>query len=173
MHGSGDSEKSLNHVAYICAGSNIGDRRAHIRKGFDAMAADGRIRLSARSPFYMTEPVNYTDQAWFLNAVIAVDTSLAPLDLLRKLKSIEKASGRDYGTVRFGPRSLDLDIIFYDDLVTTSPELTIPHPRMHERRFVLKPLCDIDANLVHPMLNRRVDALLADLAEDGQRIVPI
>jgi 2-amino-4-hydroxy-6-hydroxymethyldihydropteridine diphosphokinase len=121
----------------------------------------------------MTEPVDFTDQEWFLNAVISVDTALAPLDLLRELKSIEKASGRDYDIVRFGPRTLDLDIIFYDDLVMSSRELTIPHPRMHERRFVLKPLCDIDADLVHPMRNRRVDALLDELAEDGQRIVPI
>jgi len=173
MPGGGDPRRAMDHVAYICAGSNIGDRRAHIQKGFDALLAAGHSRRRDQSPFYMTEPVDFTDQAWFLNAVLSVDTALAPLELLRELKSIEKASGRDYDTVRFGPRTLDLDILFYDDLATTSPELTIPHPRMHERRFVLTPLCDIDAGLVHPIRNRRVDALLADLAEDGQRIVPI
>lgn len=173
MPGGGDPRRPMDHVAYICAGSNIGDRRAHIQKGFDALLTAGHTRPRAQSPFYMSEPVDFTDQAWFLNAVISVDTALSPMDLLRELKSIEKASGRDYDTVRFGPRTLDLDIIFYDDLTTTSPELTIPHPRMHERRFVLTPLCDIDAGLVHPIRNRRVDALLADLAEDGQRIVPI
>ncbi len=173
MPGGGDARRPMNHVAYICAGSNIGDRRAHIQKGFDALLAAGHTRPRAQSPFYMTEPVDFTDQEWFLNAVISVDTALSPMDLLRELKSIEKASGRDYDTVRFGPRILDLDIIFYDDLTTTSSDLTIPHPRMHERRFVLTPLCDIDAGLVHPIRNRRVGALLADLAEDGQRIVPI
>lgn len=173
MPGGGDPQGAVDHVAYICAGSNIGDRRSHIRNGFDALLSAGHTRLKAQSPFYMTEPVDFTDQEWFLNAVIAVGTVLSPLDLLRELKSIEKASGRDYSALRYGPRTLDLDIIFYEDWVMSSPELTIPHPRMHERRFVLKPLCDIEAGLVHPVRNRRVDALLNELAEDGQRIVPV
>ena len=173
MPGGSDDATGLDHVAYICAGSNVGDRRAHIERGFNALLADDRVRLKARSPDYMTEPVNFTDQEWFLNTVMAVETSLSPLSLLRRLKSIEKASGRDYDMIRFGPRTLDLDILLYDDAVMVSPELTIPHPRMHERRFVLKPLCDIDANLVHPTRHRRVKELLDDIAEDGQRIVPL
>jgi 2-amino-4-hydroxy-6-hydroxymethyldihydropteridine diphosphokinase len=173
MPGAIDGPPAGDHRVYICAGSNVGDRHAHIREGIRALTADGRVRLTDRSADYMTEPVGFTDQDWFLNAVIAAETSLSPFDLLRRLKSIEKASGRDYGTVRFGPRTLDLDILLYDEVVMASPELTIPHPRMHERRFVLKPLCDINANLVHPTRHRRVKELLDDLAEDGQRIVPL
>jgi 2-amino-4-hydroxy-6-hydroxymethyldihydropteridine diphosphokinase len=173
MPGATDSRPAGEHRVYICAGSNVGDRQAHIRGGFRALTADGRVRLTARSSDYMTEPIGFTDQDWFLNTVIAAETSLSPLDLLRRLKSIEKSSGRDYDTIRFGPRTLDLDILLYDDLVMDSPELTIPHPRMHERRFVLKPLCDINANLVHPTHRRRVKDLLDELAEDGQRILAL
>lgn len=166
------SGESLEHVAYLCAGSNIGDRRCHIQKGLERLM-DGGSRLKAQSAYYMTEPVDYTDQEWFLNAAFAINTSLDPHSLLKKLKSIEKASGRDFNAARFGPRPLDLDIIFYDDLVLSSPDLTIPHPRMHERRFVLKPLCDINADIAHPVLKRRVQDLLNDLPEAGQRIVPV
>jgi 2-amino-4-hydroxy-6-hydroxymethyldihydropteridine diphosphokinase len=103
--------------------------------------------------------------------VAKIETDLDPLSLLNVLKSIERAAGRVKDTIRFGPRILDLDIILYDNLVMDTPPLSVPHPRMHKRRFVLKPLCDIDPNIIHPVLHRTMESLLEDLDEKGQRII--
>jgi 2-amino-4-hydroxy-6-hydroxymethyldihydropteridine diphosphokinase len=126
--------------------------------------------LLALSPFYETEPVDYTDQEWFLNAVLKIRTGLAPLELMFKTQAVQKLVGRKPGGVRFGPRILDLDIIFYDDQVILSPQLTIPHKRMHKRRFVLQPICDIDPHIVHPVLRQKVKYLLDQLEDGGQDI---
>ena len=98
------------------------------------------------------------------------DTFTDPLALLVTLKSIERAAGRVKNTIRFGPRILDLDIILYDDLVLDDPRLMIPHPRMHKRRFVLRPICDIDPDMEHPVLHRSMRSLLEDLDETEQKI---
>ncbi len=168
MAGQGDPA----HVAWICAGSNIGDGRAHCDAGFAAIENGGYGVIDARSPYYMTEPVDYREQDWFVNGVIRIRTDLAPLDLLAGLKAIEVAAGRRTGGIRFGPRILDLDIILYDDRVYSSPTLEIPHVRMHERRFVLKPLCDIDPTVVHPGFDVTVATLLDRLGSADQRVVP-
>jgi 2-amino-4-hydroxy-6-hydroxymethyldihydropteridine diphosphokinase len=115
--------------------------------------------------------VDYKDQDWFINVVVKVETTLAPFELLKTLKSIERGAGRVDGSIRFGPRVLDLDIILYDDLVTNSSKLIVPHPRMHKRRFVLRPICDIDPTIVHPVLKKEMQALLDVLDENEQRIV--
>ncbi len=161
------------HTAFICVGSNLGDKLANCRRAIVALTRGAASRLMEQSPVYRTEPVDYEDQEWFVNTVVKIATRLEPLPLLQKLKSIEDRAGRQQNAVRFGPRVLDLDIIFYDDLVMDAPQLTIPHPRMHKRHFVLGPVCDIDPHIKHPVLGRTVRSLLEDLDETGQRIIRI
>jgi 2-amino-4-hydroxy-6-hydroxymethyldihydropteridine diphosphokinase len=159
------------HIAFVSVGSNIGDRKANCQRGIAALAASGPVVLNAVSKFYETEPVDYVDQDWFVNVAVRVETTLTPLQLLDTLKGIEKKAGRGEGALRFGPRVLDLDIIFFDDRVMNTDRLVIPHPRMHERRFVLEPVCDIDPSIVHPVLQRSVRDILIDLPDDGHQQV--
>jgi len=159
------------HTAYIGAGSNLGDKLLNCKNGIFALTTTQNVVETAWSRFYKTEPVDYKNQDWFINVVVKVETTLAPFELLKRLKSIEREAGRVDGSIRFGPRVLDLDIILYDDLVTNSSELIVPHPRMHKRRFVLRPICDIDPTIVHPVLKKEMQALLDVLDENDQRIV--
>lgn len=156
--------------AFISIGSNLGDKLLNYRNAMDAIESCQAGRILARSPIYATEPVDYTDQAWFINAAVKIATDLSPHDLLKRLAAIQQAAGRTGETVRYGPRILDLDIIFYEDRVIEDKELQIPHPRMHKRRFVLQPLCDIDPEIVHPVLHQSIQRLLDQLCEEGQRI---
>jgi 2-amino-4-hydroxy-6-hydroxymethyldihydropteridine diphosphokinase len=156
------------HWAYISIGSNMGDRLRNCCDGLDALCADGSVRLAAMSPFYETAPVDYTDQAWFVNAAAKIHTSLPPTALLHKMQAVQEAAGRKSGGIRFGPRILDLDIIFYEDRVMHTPDLTLPHARMHKRRFVLQPICDIDPTVFHPVLGRKVNYLLNRLPQAEQ-----
>jgi 2-amino-4-hydroxy-6-hydroxymethyldihydropteridine diphosphokinase len=159
------------HTAYIGAGSNIGDKLLNCKNGISALTNTQDAAVKTWSRFYKTEPVDYKNQDWFINAVVKVETPLAPFELLKTLKSIERDAGRMDGSLRFGPRVLDLDIILYDDLVANSSELIVPHPRMHKRRFVLRPICDIDPTIVHPVLKKEMQALLDVIDENEQRIV--
>ena len=159
------------HATYICAGSNIGNKLLNCQNGIDALTRSSVSVLKDQSPFYKTEPVDYRDQDWFINVIVKIETTLDPFQLLNQLNSIEQKAGRTRTPVKFGPRILDLDIIFYDDLVTNTSQLIIPHPRMHKRRFVLQPICDIDPTVVHPVFKKDVKYLLDYLGEDGQRIV--
>jgi 2-amino-4-hydroxy-6-hydroxymethyldihydropteridine diphosphokinase len=161
------------HTAYICVGSNLGNKFENCRRAIVGLTRGEASRLIEQSPIYRTEPVDYEDQDWFVNFVVKIATHLGPLHLLQKLKSIEARAGRRRDVVRFGPRVLDLDIIFYDDLVMDAPQLSIPHPRMHKRRFVLGPVCDIDPHIKHPVLGRTVRSLREDLDETEQRIIRI
>jgi 2-amino-4-hydroxy-6-hydroxymethyldihydropteridine diphosphokinase len=159
------------HTAYIGAGSNIGDKLLNCKNGISALTNTQDAAVKAWSRFYKTEPVDYKNQDWFINVVVKVETPLAPFELLKTLKSIEKDAGRMDGFLKFGPRVLDLDIILYDDLVANSSELIVPHPRMHKRRFVLRPICDIDPTIVHPVFKKEMQALLDVIDENEQRIV--
>ena len=159
------------HTAYIGAGSNIGDKLLNCKNGIAALTRANKTVLKNRSKFYKTEPVHYKDQDWFVNWVVKIETTLDPFDLLNELKSIERDTGRVYNPIRFGSRTLDLDIILYDDLVKNSADLIIPHPRMHKRRFVLRPICDIDPKIVHPVLKKDMQYLLDILDENEQRII--
>ena len=159
------------HTVYIGTGSNIGDKRSNCQNGIDALIRTGTAALTDISRFYKTEPVDYLDQDWFVNAVIKIETTLDPFQLLKTLESIERSAGRVRDTIRFGPRILDMDIIFYDDLVLKTSLLVIPHPRMHKRCFVLKPICDIDSTFIHPVYKKDVRYLLDNLGEDRQRVV--
>ena len=125
------------HRAYISVGSNIGDPLRNCRRGIDELCLDGEVGLVAQSPFYRSQPVDYLDQDWFVNAAVLVETSLSPFELLEKTQGIQARMGRKSDAVRFGPRVLDLDIILYEDAVIHTPHLVVPHPRMHKRRFVL------------------------------------
>jgi len=156
--------------AYLSIGSNMGDRFENCRQAMTALEADGTAAIVARSPFYESEPVDFTEQDWFLNAALKIETGLDPLTLLDKLQEIQRSLGRKEGGVRFGPRVLDLDIIFFGEKIINSDRLVVPHPRAHKRRFVLQPICDIDPTVVHPLLRAPVKNLLNQLNEEGQRL---
>ena len=162
------------HTAYLSVGANMGEPLENCKRGIQLLETrpDKAVKVSAFSRFYKTQPVDYTDQNWFINAVVRVETRLGPLDLLGFLKQIEKHAGRTRG-VRFGPRMLDLDVLLYDDHVANGPDLILPHPRMHKRRFVLVPFCDIDPHVIHPVLGLEMGRILETLDEKGQRIIPI
>jgi 2-amino-4-hydroxy-6-hydroxymethyldihydropteridine diphosphokinase len=161
------------HTAYISVGSNIGDGRRHCENGIAALEKSGVTAVTDRSRFYLTEPVDCADQDWFVNGVVKIQTTYDPFGLFEKIVSIQRDEGRREKRIRFGPRILDMDILLYDDDVVQSSVLVIPHPRMHKRRFVLKPICDIDPDVVHPVLHRSMQQLLTGLGDNEQRIVYI
>ncbi len=161
------------HTAIISIGSNLGDKLDNCRRAIDALNAPSQTVVTACSRFYKTEPVDYLDQDWFVNAAVRITTRRDAHALLGVLKAIQRQAGRRDGPVRFGPRIIDLDIIFYGETVMATPELVIPHPRMHKRRFVLQPICDIDPAIVHPVLKENVRTLLDRLVDDTQGVEPI
>lgn len=156
------------HTVYISLGSNLGDRLENCRQGMAALDDSGAGRVESISRYYFTEPMEYKDQPWFVNAAAKIRTRLDAPAFLAVLKSLEAASGRKDTGVRFGPRSLDFDIIFFDDRVIDSPGLIVPHPRMQHREFVLRPLCDLAPDLVHPVLKKTIRELFDDLETGGQ-----
>ena len=159
-----------NHIAFICVGSNIGNKLENCKKGVDALIRSDSVTLKAQSPCYKTDPVDYLNQDWFINYVIKIETSLDPFKLLNRLKSIQRDAGRLNDAIRFGPRILDMDIILFDDAVINSENLIIPHPRMHKRRFVLKPVYDIDTKIIHPVFQKNMKYLMDNLDDDEQGI---
>ena len=158
------------HIAYISAGSNMGDRLQNCRKGIEALTESGNSRILAQSCIYKTEPVDYEDQDWFINMMVKLETAHDPFQLLDQIEDIQRAAGRVHDPIRFGPRILDLDIILYDDRIIESERLVVPHPRMHKRRFVLKPICDIDSSIIHPVLKQEMYFLLKRLGDENQKV---
>jgi 2-amino-4-hydroxy-6-hydroxymethyldihydropteridine diphosphokinase len=145
-------------AVYLALGSNIGDRESNLRAAIQSISAAG-IPVLRESPVYETEPVGYTAQRWFLNMVVEAETALFPMQLLARIGKMERALGR-VRTVPNGPRTIDIDILLYGHAVVRTPRLEIPHPRMHERRFVLAPLADLAPGLRHPILRQTVRQLL-------------
>jgi 2-amino-4-hydroxy-6-hydroxymethyldihydropteridine diphosphokinase len=160
------------HQAYLSIGSNRGDKRKNLDEAVNRLAGHERIKVLSVSSFYMTEPQNFKDQDWFLNAALKIKTELGPEDLLVVLKDLEKSLDKDGKAFRFGPRTIDLDIIYYDSLVLKTGVLEIPHPRMHERCFVLVPLCDIGPQEIHPVLKLSSDELLKKIElQETQKVM--
>jgi 2-amino-4-hydroxy-6-hydroxymethyldihydropteridine diphosphokinase len=153
-------------------GSNLGDRELKLLLAIAELGKLPGTRITALSPFYETDPVGGVAQDNFYNAVARLSTTLAPLALLEELKRIEVEVFHRVPSVHWGPRSMDLDILLYGDLVLSGERLTIPHPRLAERRFALQPLSDIDPSLVHPSLGKSIAQLLASLTTT-ERVVRI
>jgi 2-amino-4-hydroxy-6-hydroxymethyldihydropteridine diphosphokinase len=155
----------MKHIAYIGVGSNLGDKVYQCEQSLREILRVDHHRLLARSSFYKTQPLGFLDQDWFVNGAFKIETFLEPLELLRSLKEIELRLGRRE-SFRWGPRAIDLDILFFDDETIRTRELIIPHPRLEERQFVLVPLVEIDRHLVHPVLQKTILQLLESLKED-------
>jgi 2-amino-4-hydroxy-6-hydroxymethyldihydropteridine diphosphokinase len=148
--------------AYVGLGSNLGDRRGTLEEALELLRDDGAIDVVAVSVFRDTDPVGLVDQPRFLNAAAALDTDLPPRELLDRLLAVERALGRTREGPRFGPRTVDLDLLLYGDERLSEPGLDLPHPRLHERRFALEPLAELDPALVVPGRGP-VAGLLAEL----------
>lgn len=161
----------MSTLVYLSLGANVGDCARNIREAITRLETVGRVVTA--SSFYETEPVEFTEQAWFLNCAVAVETTKTPVQLMAELLTIEREMGRQR-TRKKGPRNIDIDILLFGDAVVDSPELTIPHPAMQQRRFVLEPLAEIAAEARHPRLGKSVRELL-DVLPAGQTVrkIPI
>lgn len=155
-----------NKTACVCIalGSNLGDRLRNLHDAIERLPP--MVRVTDQSLIYETEPWGYTEQPQFLNQVIQAVTALTPDELFNYLKKIESELGRK-SAVRYGPRIIDLDLLFYNDLTYNTADLTIPHPRLHERAFVLIPLADIAPDMIHPVQNKTVNEILSQIDISG------
>src|SRR5512137_2942197 len=158
------------HRVYLALGGNMGDRQGNLLQALQLIRA--RAFIEEVSPCYETKPVGHLEQPDFLNMTCLATTDLSPQDLLFFLKQIERHMGRQ-ASFRNAPRPIDVDILLYDDLILESPELTIPHPRMSERAFVLVPLADIAAAVVHPVLKLTIAELLQRVDKSGVAPTPV
>lgn len=149
----------MDHTVYLALGSNLGNRLANLKNAIANLTP--QMDVKKKSPVYETPPWGYADQPPFLNQCVMANTYLDPESLLGHLKRLETALGRET-SFENGPRLIDIDILFYDDLILNTPPLVIPHPRLHTRGFVLVPLNDIAPDLVHPVLGKPVSELLLD-----------
>jgi 2-amino-4-hydroxy-6-hydroxymethyldihydropteridine diphosphokinase len=157
----------MTHTVYLSLGTNIGDRAANLKEAVASLPP--QMTVKKKSNVYETPPWGYTEQDAFLNQVVQVTTYLEPEPLLKHLKRLEVALGRE-PTFRYGPRLIDIDILFYDDLVFKSPSLIIPHPNVHERGFVLLPMMDIAPDHVHPVNRKSIREMVSFCNTEG--IVP-
>ncbi len=169
--GSQSRSHGKGHIAFLSLGSNLGDTRHHLKAACLALAALG-VSVEEASPCYATEPVDFKDQPWFLNQVIRVRTDLTPMELLQACLRTEHDQGRRREIAK-GPRTLDIDILLYDDLILQDPQLQIPHPRIPLRRFVLEPLAALAPDKRHPVLQDTLGKLLARCKDTSrvQRLV--
>lgn len=154
------------NLVYLSLGSNVGDRETQLRDAHSRLGGLGRV--VAVSSVYETEPVEFTEQPWFLNCAIRLETSLAPQQLMNAILDTEQQMGR-VRRHRKGPRSIDIDILLFGNEIIESQELTIPHPAMYQRRFVLEPMAEIAPKVVHPILKKTIRELL-DALPPGQAV---
>jgi 2-amino-4-hydroxy-6-hydroxymethyldihydropteridine diphosphokinase len=153
-------------LAYLSLGSNVGDRSGNLNAAIDRLRALGEV--VAVSSFYETEPVEFAAQPWFLNCVVMLDTERTPKELLAGILDVERQLGRRRGQKK-GPRTIDIDILLFDNLIIEDRGLTIPHPAMHERRFVLEPLAEIAPEVQHPVFKRTMREL-RNVLSPGQAV---
>ncbi|MCP3940813.1 MAG: 2-amino-4-hydroxy-6-hydroxymethyldihydropteridine diphosphokinase [Desulfobacteraceae bacterium] len=159
-------------TAYLSIGSNKGEKKENLNQAIHCLDKHEMINVAAVSSFYRTHPQNFEDQDWFVNAALKIETSVEPKGLLDILKQIEHCLDKEGKAFRFGPRIIDLDIIFFQNLVLKTSCLEIPHPRMHERCFVLRPMCDIGADTIHPVLNQTPGQLLNKIEkQESQKVI--
>ena len=161
------------HTAYLAIGSNVGDRLSNIKNSIRLLGLNPRISILKSARIYESLPVGGPkNQSKYLNTAVCIKTSYNPFDLLSLLKTIEKKLKRRK-EVRWGPRTIDLDIVFFNDMVLRHKELIIPHPLTHERIFVLRPLADIAAEVSHPLLKKSVVGMLKAVAAKKQQAVTV
>ncbi len=149
-------------TVYLSLGSNVGDRERSLQNAIDLLGSPG-LRILRSSSVYETEPLEFRAQGWFLNLVLEAESGLFPIQMLHKIQRVEKELGRRR-IVAKGPRSIDVDILLFGKFVVETPDLVIPHPRMHERRFVLEPMAELAPDLRHPVLRRTMRELLTATA---------
>ncbi|MCK4233813.1 2-amino-4-hydroxy-6-hydroxymethyldihydropteridine diphosphokinase [candidate division WOR-3 bacterium] len=155
-------EKDIKKTVYIAIGSNRGSKRENLHKSLEYLMKIEKTDVISISPFYDTEPYGYKEQPQFLNGVAKIKTTLLPLMLLKELKRIEKKMGRENGE-RWRQRIIDLDILFYNCIIFNNKDLVIPHPDLHNRSFVLKPMNDLNPDFKHPVFKKTVRQLLEEL----------
>lgn len=152
----------MENKVYLGLGSNVGDKTGYLMKGIDILGE--KIRIVKTSRIYVSKPVGYQQQDMFLNMVVYGETSMDLPSLFQFIKDVEKRVGR-VERFRWGPREIDIDILFFNDEVYSSEDLTVPHPRLHERDFVLVPMMDIDPDYIHPVLRLKIRDLVSNVRE--------
>ncbi len=155
------------NIAFIGIGSNVGDKIGNCRRAITEIGQCEQTRLIAQSSLYETQPIGYTQQDWFINCVIEIETSLTAYELLQVLEDIEISMGRER-ILKWGPRIIDLDILFFNDEIIRCEGLTVPHPEIQNRAFVLAPLREIAEGYIHPLLKKSIAQLVADLRDGGR-----
>jgi 2-amino-4-hydroxy-6-hydroxymethyldihydropteridine diphosphokinase len=155
-------------IAYLCLGSNLGNKKKNLNRALKEIRNLKMVKVLRISSIYETEPVGFKDQGWFLNAVVKINTKLPPLSLLYLLQGIERKLGRVRGK-RWGPRKVDLDILLYDKMIMHDDKLTLPHPQMQKRKFVLIPLIELGSKWKHPVLHLTPKMLLEKI-KTGQEV---
>ena len=157
-----DPTLARGNIAFIGIGSNVGDKIRNCKRAIVEITQHEQNSLIAQSSLYKTEPIGYTQQDWFINCVIEIETSLTAYELLHILENIELAMGRKR-SFKWGPRIIDLDILLFNEETIRSEELTVPHPELEKRAFVLAPLCEIAGDYMHPVLKKSISQLMAQL----------
>ena len=157
-------------TVYIGIGSNLGDPYENCIKAVETIKEYPFCRIKALSPFYKTEPVDIEGQNWFVNAVLSIDTSLSAPELIEMLLKIEKKMGRIRSGIRWESRVIDLDILLFGNEIINDKKLTVPHPRMHMRRFVMAPMADIAPELIHPVQKKNMADLLKEIPSEEQKV---
>ena len=159
-------------TAYIGVGSNLGDKLNNCLEAIDLIDNIDACKVKTRSRFYRTEPLGVISQDWYVNGVISIETGRSAYDLLRSLLAVEAGMGR-VRRRKWESRIIDLDILLFENEVINEKNLTVPHPLMHVRRFVLMPMFELAPHLIHPILGKSISELLDDLHEEGQGIMPL